>query len=143
MSIPPPGASSSPTPAPALDERGLPLGYAFKPDWEVTPRETARLMALPEDQRPILVDCRRPDEWAFCKIAGAVHIPMDQTVARVDELEDDPRGKEAPIIVQCRSGVRSMTVTATLRGLGFRNVKSMAGGILAWSLSVDPTIPRY
>lgn len=121
------------------------MGYPFKPDWEVTPRETKALLDLPagDARRPRLIDCRRPDEWAFCRIAGAKHVPMEQVVSRVDELDDGPLGKATPIVVQCRSGQRSMTVTATLRGLGFTNVKSMAGGILAWSMGIDPSIPRY
>ncbi len=139
---PAPSNSSSPPP---LDERGLPVGYPFKPDWEVTPRETRDLLAKPQTdaQRPLLIDCRRADEWALCRINGAVHIPMDQIMARLDEIDEGPQGKNTPIVVQCRSGQRSMTVAATLRGVGFTNVKSMAGGILAWSMGIDPSIPRY
>jgi len=142
--------STSPTPInqspiPPLDERGLPVGYPFKPDWEVTPRQTKELLARPESDplRPLLIDCRRADEWALCRIDGAVHIPMDLIMARMDELEEGPQGRNTPIVVQCRSGQRSITVTANLRGVGFTNVKSMAGGILAWSMGIDPSIPRY
>lgn len=68
---------------------------------------------------------------------------MNEIERRADELESDDGRKDAPIIVHCHHGVRSMRVTATLRGLGFTNVRSMAGGIDLWSLDVDPRIPRY
>ncbi len=133
-----------PPPAPPLDARGLPVGYPFKADWEVTPREAAAaLNGAGTNGAPMLLDCRRPDEHAFCNVAAGVLVPMDQTVARADEIEEGAGGKGGAIIVMCHHGRRSMQVTATLRGLGFTNVKSMAAGIDGWSLSVDPSIRRY
>lgn len=138
---------SSPTPdstppSPHFDERGLPIGYPFRPDWETTPRETAVLMRGEQGQIPVLLDCRRPEEWAFNRIAGAVHIPMNEIASRSDEVvEDDDRDRA--IIVYCHHGRRSLQVAATLRGLGFANVKSMAGGIDLWSMDVDRAMPRY
>ncbi len=129
-----------------LDPNGLPTGYEFRPDWEITPRQARSLMADPS-KHAVLLDCRRPEEWAAGRIVGAVHIPMDQTERRADELENDdaPKGQEKshPIAVYCHTGRRSLRVTATLRGLGFTNVYSVAGGIDLWSLDIDPTIPRY
>ncbi len=140
-----PGITPNNAPPPPLDARGLPAGYRFDPQWEVTPRETQALLQKPatDDARPLLIDCRRADEWAFCRIEGATHIPMDQIQIRADELDSGPLGKATPIVVQCRSGQRSLAVTAQLRQLGFSDVKSMAGGILAWSFGIDPSIPRY
>lgn len=132
----------SSSPASAIDARGLPVGYPFKPDWEVTPRETARRMAAAEPGL-IVLDCRRPEENQASRIDGTRFIPMNEIERRADELESDDGRKDAPIIVHCHHGVRSMRVTATLRGLGFTNVRSMAGGIDLWSLDVDPRIPRY
>jgi rhodanese-related sulfurtransferase len=127
---------------PALDARGLPVGYNFRPDWEVTPRQVqARITSAPESA--LLLDCRRPDEWDRNRLPGAVHIPMQETDRRADELEDAERGRNHPIIVYCHHGVRSLRVAATLRAMGFSDVKSMAGGIDAWSMGVDPTVPRY
>jgi rhodanese-related sulfurtransferase len=68
---------------------------------------------------------------------------MEQTTARADEIEEAAGGKDKEIIVQCHHGRRSMQVAATLRGLGFTNVKSMAGGIDLWSIDIDPQVPRY
>jgi len=129
--------------APQLDAHGLPLGYPFKPDWEVTPRAAAASLRAEDATRPVLVDCRRDDEWAFNRIAGAVHIPLSDLERRADELDDDALGRTRPIIVQCHHGARSLRAAAALRALGFTNVKSMAGGIELWSLTVDPNVPRY
>ena len=91
----------------------------------------------------VLLDCRRLDEWETARINGAVLIPMDQVERRADELEDEDGSRRREIVVYCHHGVRSMRVAATLRALGFANVKSMAGGIDAWSAGVDPSVPRY
>jgi rhodanese-related sulfurtransferase len=128
---------------PALDPRGLPVGYPFKPDWEITPRETKRLRDGAPTSPIILLDCRRPDEWAATRIQGAKHIPMADIERRADELESDDGSRDTPIVVHCHHGVRSLKVTGALRALGFTNVRSMAGGIDLWSVDVDPQVPRY
>ncbi len=125
-----------------LDERGLPVGYEFRPEWEITPRQT-KAMLLDAGSRVILLDCRRPEEWAAGRIPGAVHIPMDQIEARADELEDDEGGKAHPIAVYCHTGRRSLRVASALRGLGYSRASSVAGGIDLWSVDLDPSIPRY
>ncbi len=129
--------------APSVDPRGLPVGYAFKPDWEVTPRDAANALRQPEPSRPLLVDCRRDDEWAFNRITGAIHVPLADLERRADELADDQGLKSRPIIVQCHHGARSLRAAAALRALGFSDVKSLAGGIELWSLTIDPSVPRY
>lgn len=132
-----------PPPPPPLDARGLPVGYPLKPDWEVTPREARDRLTGKAGAKPLLLDCRRADEYAFNRIEGSLLVPMDQTVARADEIDEAAGGKDQEIIVQCHHGRRSMQVTATLRGLGFSNVKSMAGGIDLWSIDIDPKVARY
>jgi rhodanese-related sulfurtransferase len=147
--MPSPGpspSSSSPSPAPRLDERGLPVGYPFQPDWEVTPRDVKRGMDAGEYAGPdgvLLLDCRRADEWAIAKIEGAVLVPMDQIGGRLTELEGKTTGRERVIVVQCHTGRRSLRVAAALRQAGFSDVKSMAGGIEAWSVDIDPRVARY
>ena len=124
----------------ALDARGLPIGYPFREEWEVTPRDTRREL---DAHRAVLLDCRRPEELQVASIAGALHIPMDQIERRADELEDDDARRDHPIHVICHTGRRSLRVAATLRALGFPNAYSVAGGIDLWSQDIDPTIPRY
>ncbi len=133
---------STPT-KPALDSRGLPAGYPFKPDWEVTPRETKRQLDSAPADSFVLLDCRRPEEWQATRIAGAKHIPMTDIERRADELESDAGTRDTPIVVHCHHGMRSLKVTAALRAMGFTNVRSMAGGIDLWSVDVDPTVARY
>ena len=99
----------------------------------------AALRATPPDAR-LLLDCRTPEEHATAKIAGAMLLPMQEITERVAELEAW-RGK--PIIVHCHHGVRSLRVTHWLREKGFPLAQSMTGGIEAWSLEVDPSVPRY
>lgn len=128
--------------AEGFDANGLPRGYAFKPEWEVTAPQTAARLAS-GNKAFVLLDCRRPEEWQTARIEGAVLIPMNEIERRADELETDEGGKDREIVVHCHHGVRSMRVAAMLRGMGFTNVKSMAGGIEAWSVAVDGQIARY
>jgi rhodanese-related sulfurtransferase len=87
---------------------------------------------------PVLVDVRRADEVAKAVLAGAVHIPLDELEERFPEL--DP---EQETIVYCHHGVRSLSATAFLRQRGFRDVRSLAGGVDRWSVEIDPSVPRY
>lgn len=127
--------------ASGMDSRGLPAGYQFKPDWEVTPTEVHQRIKAREDL--VLLDCRGMDEWQIARIDGAVLIPLGELERRADELETDEGGRTRSIVVHCHHGMRSMRAAAMLRGMGFTNVRSMAGGIDLWSLSVDPAIRRY
>lgn len=129
------------TPAPDPDHTGLPRGYPFKPDWEVAPRDLKRMLDRRSDV--FLLDCRTDEEWRAARIDAAVHIPMDQIPVRTDELEQDAGGRDALIAVICHHGMRSLKVAAILRSRGFNRAYSLAGGIDAWSTTIDPTIPRY
>ncbi len=85
-----------------------------------------------------LLDCREPMEVQIASIAGAVHIPMSQIPARLEEFDHD-----GEIIVFCHSGIRSQEVAGFLEEQGFTQVHNMLGGIDAWSHEVDPRVPRY
>ena len=132
---------ASPRVKPGLDNRGLPVGYGLKGDWEVTPRQTAALMM--GEGKPLLLDCRLLEEWEVCRIDGAKLFPMQGIEQQAEDVEDAAGGKDKPIVVYCHHGRRSLQVTATLRGLGFTNVKSMAGGIDLWSMDIDGAVKRY
>ena len=107
---------------------------------ELAASEAARLLRDPPPRGVLLLDCRTPEEHATARIAGAVLIPMQELPDRLAELEPH-RGAE--ILVHCHHGMRSLRVTHWLRERGFPHVRSMAGGIEAWSTDVDPTVPRY
>ena len=87
-----------------------------------------------------LVDCREPDEHQLVHIEGAELIPMSQFAGRVDELA---KYRDRPLVVHCHHGGRSLRVVKWLRENGYPMAQSMAGGIDAWSLEIDPTKPRY
>ena len=86
----------------------------------------------------VIVDVREPQEYQINRIAGSTLIPLGELPQRYEEL--DP---EAAIVCQCKSGMRSAKATAFLRGIGFKNVRNLAGGILGWIDQVDPSQPKY
>jgi len=86
----------------------------------------------------VLLDVREPEEVEFVRLAGSVHIPMGDIPGRLHEL--DPG---ADIVVYCHHGIRSANVAAFLQQREFVSVANLSGGIDAWSLTVDPALPRY
>jgi len=132
------GFSAPPKSDPSLDSRGLPPGYAFKPDWEITPREVKSLLDQKNDF--LFIDCRLPSEQAITRIDSAKLIPLQQLAQRIGELKGHEQGK---IVVHCKSGGRSMQFAQILRQQGFKDVKSMAGGILLWNKDINPGGPQY
>jgi adenylyltransferase/sulfurtransferase len=86
----------------------------------------------------VLVDVREPHELRIARIEGAVHIPLGALGERAGELD---RSRE--VVLLCHHGVRSLRAHETLRRAGFPRLKSLRGGIDAWSRDVDPSIPRY
>jgi molybdopterin/thiamine biosynthesis adenylyltransferase/rhodanese-related sulfurtransferase len=125
-------------PDPSLDARGLPPGYQFKPDWEITPREVKS--KLDKGERFVFIDCRLPNEYQITHIEGTKLIPLQQIGQHFGELK--PHADEQ-VIVHCKSGGRSMQFTQILRQNGFKNVRSMAGGISLWNKDVNPGGPQY
>jgi rhodanese-related sulfurtransferase len=95
---------------------------------------------LDKGEKFVLLDCREQEEIATARIAGSTNIPMKQLTARLAELAPH---KTQRIVVHCHRGGRSLRVTQFLRQQGFAQVQNMAGGIDAWSLEIDPAVPRY
>ncbi|HTM57000.1 MAG TPA: molybdopterin-synthase adenylyltransferase MoeB [Candidatus Udaeobacter sp.] len=109
---------------------------AHAANWEIGARELEARRARGEDF--VLVDVREPHEYRLARIDGAVLIPLGALPERVAELD---RGRD--IVLHCHHGVRSMRALEFLRGAGFTRLKSLRGGIEAWSREVDPAVPRY
>lgn len=86
----------------------------------------------------VLLDVRLPEELAIAALPGAVNIPLNDLPDRVAELNP-----EAPIAVLCHHGVRSERAARFLERSGFTDVSHLAGGIDAWSLELDESLPRY
>ena len=91
-----------------------------------------------ENPAVVLLDVREDQELAIASVEGAVHIPMNDVPSRVAELD-----ATAEIVVMCHHGMRSNQVAHFLDAQGFENVTNLTGGIDAWSLLIDPSIPRY
>jgi sulfur-carrier protein adenylyltransferase/sulfurtransferase len=121
-----------------LDDRGLPPGYTFKPDWEVTPREVKSM--LDKHEKFVFIDCRLPNEYQITHIDGAKLLPLQQLAQRFGEISGHADEK---VVVHCRSGGRSLQFAQALRQAGFNDVKSMAGGILLWNKDINPGGPQY
>lgn len=103
---------------------------------DLTPRQVADRLRGTEP--PALIDVREPWEFQTARIAGAQHIPLGQLPSRLGDL---PVGR--PIVLYCHHGTRSMQAAHWLSDHGFAQLASLAGGIDAWSLTVDPAVPRY
>ncbi len=88
----------------------------------------------------LLLDCREQSEYDTVKIPQAVLIPMSVIQERVAELE---QYRDVPLIVHCHHGGRSLRVANWLRGQGYTQAQSMAGGIDDWAVHIDQSLPRY
>ncbi|MDQ2787677.1 MAG: rhodanese-like domain-containing protein, partial [Chloroflexota bacterium] len=106
--------------------------------WEITPRELKT--RLDAGEHLVIVDVREPHEWALgtIKEPDVRFIPLGDVPARMHELDSADE-----IVLQCRSGVRSAKALGILKDAGFRKLKNLTGGILAWSDDVDPSLPKY
>ena len=104
---------------------------------EITAEEFRALRQQPNP--PILLDVREKWEFDTAHLPGSLLMPMGDIPSRA-HAELDP---DAPIVVLCHHGARSLNVTLWLRQQGFDHAQSLAGGIDLWSRSIDATIPRY
>jgi adenylyltransferase/sulfurtransferase len=84
-----------------------------------------------------LLDVREPYEFQIAQIGGKL-IPQNDVPQRLTEI---PRDRE--VVVHCRSGARSQRIAEFLKQSGYTQVVNLAGGILAWSDEVDPSVQKY
>jgi adenylyltransferase/sulfurtransferase len=87
-----------------------------------------------------LLDVRQPWEHEIAALPDSQLVPLPELPARIAEIAP-PRG--ALVVVYCHHGIRSLHAAGFLERAGFPAVASLAGGIDAWSLHVDPKMPRY
>lgn len=85
-----------------------------------------------------VIDVREPNEHQIAHIKGAELFPLSQLAQRFSELNPDQA-----YYLHCKMGGRSMKALEFLRQQGFKNLKSVAGGITAWSNEIDPSVPKY
>jgi sulfur-carrier protein adenylyltransferase/sulfurtransferase len=116
--------------------RPEPAAAPANPD-EVTVRDLKQ--ALDDPQRGIkVIDVREPDEYEIARIEGVPLIPLSELPRRFTELDPDQ-----PYYLHCKGGRRSLKALQFLRERGFKHLKSVKGGIRAWSEEIDPGVPRY
>ena len=92
--------------------------------------------ALQSKLPPRLVDVRTREEWDLARIQGAT-LNTEELALEMMCLP-----KDTPIVFHCHLGQRSLDAASYFVGHGFKNVRSMTGGIDAWSNEVDESIPR-
>jgi len=121
---------------------GLTRGEAQKQEGGVIEQISAEDLKAKRDRKEsfLLLDVREDFEYQIAQIEGSKLIPLGQIPARLSELEAY-KGKE--IVAHCHHGGRSQRALELLASKGFTKLKNVQGGIDAWSLDVDPTVPRY
>lgn len=103
---------------------------------QIEPRELAQRLAAGESVN--LLDVRTREEWEAVKLPNA-HLFTQEFMQQI--LSRWPR--EQLVVVYDHEGTRSMDAAAYFQGHSFENVKSLRGGIDAWSAEVDAKLPRY
>ena len=87
-----------------------------------------------------LVDVREPSEWEIVRIPGAVLIPKQEFLDG-RALAKLPTDK--PVVLYCKSGVRSAECLAVVKGAGFQDAVHVSGGVIAWAKQIDTTLAVY
>ena len=87
-----------------------------------------------------LIDVREPNEFEINRIPGARLVPKGEFL-NGNALGDLPSDK--PIVLHCKSGVRSAEVLAIVKGAGYSDAVHVGGGVVAWVSQIDPSQPAY
>ena len=124
-----------------IDYEGFCGVPAVEEESHVPQRSAAETRALRNARGDLLLlDVRQPEEYERARIAGSLLIPLPELEDRLNEIA---AWKGRPVIVHCHHGPRSERACRILREHGFERVENMSGGIEAWALTVDPSVPRY
>ena len=105
-------------------------------DFSIPPKELKA--RIEKGDKLVLLDVREPWENALAKLEGSVLIPLATLPQSLSKLD-----KNVEIIAYCHHGMRSADATGFLLQQGFPNVKNLVGGIDAWSIQADSSVPRY
>ncbi len=101
---------------------------------EISPTDAAAKSKSSPDA--VIVDVREKDEFDEAHIPDAVHMSRGMLEF---EIEDQFPDRNTPIICHCGGGGRSALAAETLQKMGYKNVRSMAGGFKAWKTAGLPT----
>ena len=110
----------------SMEKNGIP---------QITPQELKRRKDAGEDV--YVLDVREPWEYKIANINGHL-LPLGELQQRLTEVD-----RNRKIVTQCKAGGRSQQAAEILRQAGYANVENLAGGITAWSDTVDPSVPKY
>jgi sulfur-carrier protein adenylyltransferase/sulfurtransferase len=116
---------------------GLKNAPQFMHPDEVTVQDMKQVLDNPHLGIQVL-DVREPDEQQIARVQGVPLLPLSQLTRRWSEL--DPNRS---YYIHCKAGGRSLQAVEFLRQQGFKSVKSVKGGITAWSNEIDPGVPKY
>jgi rhodanese-related sulfurtransferase len=105
---------------------------------EITARALADWLNDASRPAPHLLDVREEWEYAHCHLANSQLMPMHTVPLHMNSLPDD-----APLVVICHHGGRSMQVAMFLERQGLGEVINLAGGVAQWAQQVDPAMPQY
>lgn len=114
---------------------GSPL-QAQKPVQEIKPEKLAGFLEKHPDTQ--VVDVREEWERKKVKLPDSIHLPLGQISQALDLLKTDK-----PVVTYCKTGRRSRNAAEILQKMGFKEVYTIEGGILAYRKSVDPSLPSY
>jgi molybdopterin/thiamine biosynthesis adenylyltransferase/rhodanese-related sulfurtransferase/molybdopterin converting factor small subunit len=118
---------------------GIPRNQEAQPVASAGDIDPVEVKAMIDRREPfVLIDVREPHEYQICNIPYAKLIPLGELPKRVNELNTADQ-----IVAHCKSGMRSAKAVDFLKQAGFKKVRNMKGGILAWSDRVDPSVPKY
>jgi rhodanese-related sulfurtransferase len=101
---------------------------------EISPEEAANKL---QNHEAVIVDVREQDEWDEGHIPHAIHLSRGTIELDIEEKVPDTN---AMIVCHCGGGGRSALATESLQKMGYKNVRSMAGGFKAWKAAGLPTI---
>lgn len=104
----------------------------------ITAPELAQWLSDSSKNPPFLLDVREPWEYETCHIHQAQLMPMSGLPLRLEELDRD-----VEIVCICHHGGRSMQVAHFLERNGFNRIINLTGGVHAWALQVDTSMPTY
>jgi rhodanese-related sulfurtransferase len=103
---------------------------------ELTVQDLQQLLAA--GAKPVIVDVREQWEFDLGHLDGSVHIPLGTLPERMQDLD-----RTAEIVTVCHTGRRSLQAAHFMHATGFARVRSLRGGVEAWSVQIDPSMPRY
>ena len=113
-----------------------PVNPGAHPD-EVTVQDMKKALSDPSLNIKV-IDVREPDEYEIAQVKGVPLVPLSTLPQKFTELDPNQQ-----YYIHCKAGVRSMKALLFLREQGFKYLKSVKGGISAWSDEIDSQVPKY